>query len=373
MIYFDHAATSPLDPKVLEVMLPYLGEFYGNPSSLHSLGRKAKEGVELARMKVGLLFGKKMRSVIFTGSGTEADNLALATGVRWGQARGGSHIITSSIEHPAILRSLEEWEKRGIEVTYLRPNREGLISPSQVEEAIRPETFLISLMTVNNEIGTIQPVHRVQELARSRGVLFHTDAVQALATMGTQEFTDFDLLSLSAHKFNGPKGVGALIAREDLDLQPLIFGGGQERGIRSGTENVAAIVGLGEALERKQASLRGDRENMKKAKAHFLNILDRLEGVSLSTSQDQVAPNFIHLMVEGIDQDVLLFQLDKRGILASAGSACSAGATEKSHVLTSLGGDLSHRAPLRISLGPDHTEKDMEALFEALYDIRKTR
>ena len=373
MIYVDNAATSELHPLVLEEMLPYLKEFYGNPSSLHSIGRKSKKAVETARMKVASYFGRKMSHIYFTSGGTESDNLALASAIKIGKKEGKKHIITSSIEHEGILSALKHWEGQGIQVTYIDPDKNGNISPSSIEKEIRPETCLISIMTINNELGSIQEVREIQDLARKHGVLFHTDAVQAIHYLPDQFFYEFDMISISAHKFYGPKGVGALITGPSISLQPILFGGGQERGIRSGTENVAAIVGMAKALEINRETKEEEKQKVKELKDYFLNKIREEKGIELTVDQNMVSDHFIHLLIEGIHKDVLLYQLDKKGICASSGSACSAGATEESHVLKAIGLLEKDKAPLRMTINGKNSFEEMDYIANSLIEIRNRR
>lgn len=373
MIYVDHGATTKLHPKVLEEMMPYLTEEYGNPSSLHRKGRKAREAVDESRLKIASYFQVRMRNVYFTGCGTESDNLAIESAYALGKKQGKNHMITTSIEHPAVLSKCEELEKEGVRVTYLPPNEKGVIEGEDVKGAIEEDTFLISVMAINNEIGTIQRISEIKEIAQNYKIPLHVDAIQAIGHRKAEAFIGIDYLSLSPHKFNGPKGIGILITKEDIPLEPLIFGGGQERGYRGGTENVASIIGSAKALEIAQENLEEKNKEIQKLKEYFTEKIKNIPEIHWTISQESVAENSIHLRIEGIDRDVLLFQLDRRGICASGGSACSAGALEESHVLKSLGIHLENSASLRITLSHENTIEEMESIGEALKEIIERR
>ena len=370
-IYFDHSATTPLDPRVAQAMEPLLGANFGNPSSLHWAGRQAREAVELARCQVAALLNAQPNEIIFTASGTEADNLALS-GVIEALGPGDHHLITSAIEHPAILNTCRYLERRGVEVTYLPVNGEGLVKPTDLIQALRPTTRLVSIMAANNVVGTLQPVTELGRIARTRGVLFHTDAVQAVGKIPfDMQVQPIDLLSMSAHKLHGPKGIGLLYVREGVPLAPLIHGGGQERGLRSATENVAGIVGLGLAAEILRVEMADEA-------ARLVHLRDRLIDQVTATSPNAYLvghrylrlPGHICLGFAGQEGEAikLLLALDAAGIAISTGSACSAHhATEPSYILRALGFDpLQARGSLRITLGRFNTDAEVDRFLEVL-------
>ena len=371
-IYFDNAATTPVDPRVRAAMQPYLDGCFGNPSSLHVEGRTARAAVENARRQVAELVGASPSGVIFTGSGTEADNLALVGAAR---AFAGQpvHIVTSAIEHPAV-RETCAWlaQREGVTVTYTPVTPDGIVDPDAVAALIGPETRLVSIMAANNVVGTLQPVRELARVARARGVLFHTDAVQAASCVPLDMQRDgIDLLSLSGHKLYGPKGIGALVCAENVPLAPVIHGGGQERGLRSGTENVAAIVGFGEAA-RLCATMRGDEA------ARLVQLRERLiEGIRARVPNAYVIgdlyrrlPGHVCLGFAGQEGESikLMLALDEAGVAVSTGSACSAHkASEPSYVLTALGFDAFRaRGALRITLGRFNTEEEVDRFLDLL-------
>jgi cysteine desulfurase len=370
-IYFDNAATTPPDPRVLEAMRPCLDQFWGNPSSLYAEGRQAREVVDRARDQVAGLLGAEPGEIVFTASGTEADNLALQ-GALLAAGLPGSHLITSAIEHPAILACCRQLERLGLAVTRLPVDGEGLVDPADLQQAIRPETRLVSIMAANNVIGTIQPIAELAQVARSRGVLFHTDAVQAAGKVAFDLRTQpIDLLSLSGHKLHGPKGVGALYVREGLELWPLLPGGGQERGRRSGTENVAAIAGLGRAAELAAACRPAEAASLVRIRDHLVeNICERIKSTYLIGHRWRRLPGHICLGFDGLEGEAikLLLELDKEGISISSGSACGAiHAGQPSHVLEALGfGAFKARGSLRISLGRFNTMEEADRFLEVL-------
>jgi cysteine desulfurase len=370
-IYFDNAATTPPDPHVLDAMRPCLDPLWGNPSSLYAEGRQAREAVDRARAEVAKLLGAESGEIVFTASGTEADNLALQ-GVLLAAGLSGSHLITSAIEHPAILACCRQLERLGVAVTELAVDSEGLVDPAELERAIRPETRLVSIMAANNVIGTIQPIAELAQIARSRGVLFHTDAVQAVGKIAfDMRRQPIDLLSLSGHKLHGPKGIGALYVREGVELWPLLPGGGQERGRRSGTENVAAIAGLGRAAELAAACRPAEAARLVRIRDHLIeNIGQRIKNSYLIGHRWRRLPGHICLGFDGLEGEAikLLLELDKEGIAISSGSACSAiHAGQPSHVLEALGFDaLKARGSLRISLGRFNTLEEADRFLEVL-------
>lgn len=373
LIYLDHAATTPTDPQVVAAMLPYFTEHFGNPSSIHRAGRAALEALDDARDSVARVLGANRKEIIFTGGGSESDNLAIK-GVAFAQRQAGrgAHIITSAIEHHAVLHAFEYLQAFGFEVTILPVDSHGLIRPADLEAALRPDTVLVSLMYANNEIGTIQPLAELGALCRARGVPLHTDAVQAAGSLPLNvEALNVDLLTLAAHKFYGPKGVGVLYARRGIPLLPQINGGGQERRRRAGTENVAGIVGLATAL-RLADDRRADYATHSAALRDRLiaGILERVPLSSLNGHPSQRLPNNANIAFEYVEGESVLLLLDQHGIAASSGSACTSGSLEASHVLTALGLPYEQAiGSVRFSLGKDTTDADVDAVIEALPDM----
>jgi cysteine desulfurase len=378
-IYFDNAATTPLDPRVFEAAEPYLNKHWGNPSSLHQEGREAREAVETARSRVAALLGAEPDEIVFTASGTEADNMAI-----WGVAlaAGGKpcHFITSAIEHPAVLECCRNIEPFGVEVTLLPVDSEGIVDPSDLERAIRPETRLVSIMAANNVLGTLQPVAELARIARSRGVLFHTDAVQAVGKIPLDlGLLPIDLLSLSAHKLHGPKGVGALYVRKGVKLAPFVAGGGQEHGRRSGTENVAGVVGLGRAAEIARTEMATEAARLVQIREFLMeSIQERIGNVYFIGHRFRRLPGHVCLGFEGMEGEAikLLLKLDEAGIAVSSGSACSANhAGQPSHVLQAIGfNPIKARGSLRITLGRfnrmDEARRVLEILPDAVRSLR---
>ncbi len=370
-IYLDHAATTPVRPEVLEAMLPYFTQSGYNPSSLHAEGRRARAALDEARDRVAGLLGAQRKEIVFTGSGSEADNLAIFGVARARGGRGG-HLLSTAIEHPAVLRALDALRDEGWAVSLLPVDRDGLVDPAAFAAALRPDTVLASVMYANNEIGTVEPVARLAAIARERGVLFHTDAIQAAAYLPLDAAAlGVDLLSLSAHKFYGPKGVGALYVRDGTPLRPMIGGGGQEFGRRAGTENVAGIVGFAKALsmaagERDAASVRvaGLRNRLERA------ILASVEGVWINGGGAARLPGTSNASIRDVDGEQLLVRLDLEGIAVSGGSACASGALEPSHVIAALAGEPRGRfGTVRISLGRTTTAEEIDRLVALLPGI----
>jgi len=362
LVYLDHAATTPTRAEVLAAMLPYFQERWGNPSSLHFSGQEARAGVDLARQHVAALLGALPEEIVFTSSGTEADNQALI-GICLSQEKKGNHIITTKIEHHAVLHTAQFLEKRGRQLTYLPVDSHGLVDPDDVRQAITDKTILVSVMHANNEIGTIEPIAEIGAVCRERGVLFHSDAVQTVGhvPVNVREL-NVDLLSLSAHKFYGPKGVGALFVRKGVRVAPLIYGGGHERGRRSSTENVPGIVGLGEAARLAAQDLEWEM-------AHSVELRDALLAGVLKTVPDsmltghptQRLPNNASFVVRYIEGESMLLNLDFEGFAVSSGSACTSGSLEPSHVLLAIG--LSHEVShgsIRVSVGRGNTLAEVE-------------
>ena len=367
-VYMDHGATTPLREEALEAMLPYLKEKFGNPSSIHSFGREARKAITAAREKTARALGADPEVIFFTSGGTESNNMAIRGAAR---LKGKGRIITSAIEHHAVLDVCKDLEKDGFEVVFLPVDRYGMVDPRAVEEAIVPGTILVSIMMGNNEVGTIQPIREICTLARKRGVFVHTDAVQCVGQLPVDvKELQLDFLSLSAHKFNGPKGVGALYVRKGIPLPPIYRGGGQERKLRPGTENVAGIVGLGRALELAVAELPEKTARLQKLRDRLIAGLTSLEGVALNGHPKQRLPGNVHLSFQYIEGESLLLGLDLQGVAASSGSACTSGSLEPSHVLTAMG--LDHReahGSLRLTLGRGNTEADVDYVLQVLPPI----
>ncbi|NMB00182.1 MAG: cysteine desulfurase NifS [Firmicutes bacterium] len=369
-IYMDHAATTPLRPEVLEAMLPYLNDEFGNPSSVYSWGRGARQALDTARDTVSRLLGASANEIIFTSGGSEAANLALK-GVAWSYQNKGKHIITSAIEHHAVLDSVHWLGQQGFEITILPVDEEGFVSPSQLKEALREDTILVSIMHANNEVGTVQPISELGAIVREHGALFHTDAVQTAGVMKLNvDELNVDLLSLSAHKFYGPKGVGALYVRKGIRLHPLIHGGAQEKRRRAGTENVAGIVGLAKALELADAERDKENERLIKLRDRLIQGLCEIPHTKVNGSLTHRLPNNVNVCFEFIEGESMLLNLDMRGIAASSGSACTSGSLDPSHVLLAMG--LTHEVAhgsLRISLGRANTEADVDFVLQELPGI----
>lgn len=371
LIYLDHAATTPMFPEVLEEMLPYLTSDFGNPSSVYGLGQKSKNAIELARKRIATQLGAREGEIIFTSGGTESDNWAIR-GAALQNKEKGRHIITSAVEHQAVLHTCEQLEEEGFEVTYLPVDRYGFISISQLEQAIRGDTILISIMFANNEVGSIQPIAEIGRIARERGILFHTDAVQAVGILGIDvNRLKIDLLSLSGHKFNGPKGVGALFIRNGVKLSKCMNGGHQERNKRAGTENVAGIVGMGKALERSGFQ----RDQVEQRLTDLRNksiekILKRIPDATLNGHPTRRLPGNINISFPFVEAESIIILMDRRGIAVSSGSACTSGSFEPSHVLLAMGvpHEMAHGA-IRMTLSADTTEKQMDISIEALSNI----
>ena len=366
-VYADHAATTALSDTALNAMLPYLKGEYGNPSSLYRFAGQAKLALEQARADVAACLNAKPEEIYFTSCGTESDNWALR-GVAELRGKKGKHIITSAIEHHAILHTAEYLEKQGFQVTYLPVDAEGRVDPAAVKAAIRPDTILISIMTANNEIGTIQPIAEIGAIAREAGVLFHTDAVQAVGHIPVDvEALNVDLLSLSAHKFNGPKGMGVLYMRKPLRLPPLIHGGGQEKGRRSGTENVAGAVGLAAALKETVAALDTEMPRLTAMRDRLIDGLLTIPKSRLTGPREGRLPGAASFVFECIEGESILLRLDAAGICSSSGSACSSASLDPSHVLLAIGlpHEIAHGS-VRLTLGKENTEEDVDYLLETV-------
>ena len=370
-VYVDNSATTPMHPQVLEEMLPYFTEKFGNPSSIHSFGREAKQAMDRARDRVAKSLGARSGEIYFTGSGTEADNWALK-GTAYANRNRGNHIITSKVEHHAVLHTCQYLEKHGFDVTYLEVDEFGMVNPEDLKKEVNDKTVLISIMFANNEIGTIQPVEEIGKIAGERGIYFHTDAVQAMGNTAIDvERLNIDLLSISAHKIRGPKGVGALYIKKGVKIDNLVHGGAQERKKRSGTENIAAVVGLGKAAQLASDNLEGHVRKMTLLRDRLIGgIREKIEHVRLNGHPTQRLPNNINFSFDFIEGEALLLSLDMVGIAASSGSACTSGSLDPSHVLLATG--LCHETAhgsLRISLGDINTEEDIDYILEQLPPI----
>ncbi len=367
-IYLDHNATTPITPEVLAAMLPYLTEEYGNASSIHAFGQKARGAVEQARSSVAALIGARAADIMFTSGGTESNNHAILGAVAAAPGKA-KHVITSAIEHVAVLDSCKALAKRGIELTVLPVDREGLVNPEDVRSAIRPETVLITLMLANNEIGTIEPIEEIGKIAAEKGIVFHTDAVQAAGKIPIDvEKLGVDLLSISAHKFCGPKGVGALYIRKGTQLEPLMYGGHSERDRRPGTEDVAAIAGMGKAAELARTGMREESERIRGLRDRLeRGLLDRVPHSWGNGARAPRVPNTSNLTFPFIEGEAMVIALDLKGIACSTGAACSSGAVEPSHVLMALGlAPEDARATLRLSLGHQTTEEEIDFALETI-------
>ena len=370
-IYLDHAATTPTHPEVVKAMLPYFTDVFGNPSTIYSYGQEAKGAIEEARAKVAELIGARGEEIAFTSGGTEADNFALK-GVAYANEHKGNHIITTSIEHHAVMEVGKLLEKRGFQITRLLVDQYGLVDPDDVRKAITDKTILISVMHASNEVGTIEPVDEIGEIAREAGVYFHTDAVQTVGHIPVSvDELKVDLLSISAHKLYGPKGVGALYIRKGTKLVSLIHGGEQERGRRAGTENVPAIVGLGKAVELAGQEMGKEAERLAYLRDKLIEGLgEKIDHIRLNGHPRKRLPNNVNVSVDFVEGESILLNLDLEGISASTGSACSSSSLEPSHVLLALGlsPEQAHGS-LRFTFGRENTEEDMERVLEVLPGI----
>lgn len=371
IIYLDNAATTRLNPKVLDSMLPYLKENYGNPSSIHFLGRENKKAIDKAREQVAKSLNAQFNEIFFTGGGSESDNWAIK-GVAFANESKGKHIITTNIEHHAVLHTCKYLEKYGFEITYLPVKSNGIIDIEDLKKAIREDTILISVMFANNEIGTIQPIKEIGEIAREKGIYFHTDAVQAIGHIPIDvKELNIDLLSLSAHKFNGPKGVGVLYIKSGVNILSMIHGGGQERGKRAGTENVAGIVGLGEAIEIATKDIEKKSKHLITLRDRTIKeLINRIPDTILNGDPKKRLPGNINVCFKYIEGESILLMLDMKGLAASSGSACTSGSLKPSHVLLAIGlpHEIAHGS-LRLTLSEETTDKDMEYLLEVLPPI----
>ena len=371
MIYMDHSATTPVKKEVLEEMLPYFSEFYGNPSSVYQLSSKSKLAIDKAREQVAKGMGAKKNEIYFTGGGSETDNWAIK-GIAYRHREKGNHIITTKIEHHAVLHTCEYLQKQGFEVTYLDVDEYGMVRLEELEASIKDNTILISIMFANNEIGTIQPIKEIGEIARKHKVLFHTDAVQAVGSVKIDvNEMNIDLLSMSAHKLYGPKGVGALYIRQGTRIDPLIAGGAQERNKRAGTENIAGIVGTGKAVELAYEHLEENNSKLISLRERLIKgIQDNISHVRLNGHPEKRLPGNVNFCFQFIEGEALLLSLDMVGVAGSSGSACTSGSLDPSHVLLSIGlpHEIAHGS-LRLSLGLSNTEEEVDYVVDQLIGI----
>lgn len=370
-IYLDHAATTPTAPEVLAAMLPYFSECWGNASAVYATGREARRAVENARKEVAKAIGALPQEICFTSGGSESDNTAIR-GTARALREKGKHIITTAIEHHAVLKTCRQLEQEGFEVTRVRPDGEGRIDPEEIRKAIRKDTILVTVMAANNEIGTLEPIGEIGRICREQGVVFHTDAVQAAGAVAIDvREAGCDLLSLSGHKFYGPKGIGALYIREGTRLDPLIAGGQQERGFRAGTENLPGIVGLGKAITLAAENLDRNAGHMRRMRDRLTDgLLASVPGAALNGPREERLPNNCSIRFDGIDGEALLLRLDLAGIAASAGSACTAGNQETSHVLKAIGlTEEEAGSSLRLTTGIHTTEEEVDETVRTVREI----
>lgn len=364
-IYVDNAATTPMSDAAIEAMKPYLKEIYGNPSSLHTVGQIAKEALDKARARIAACLNARPEEIYFTSGGSESDNQAIRSATAFGARKGKKHIISTAIEHHAVLHTLDRLSEEGFEVTLLPVDKNGLVTAAQVKEAIRPDTALVTVMFANNEIGTIEPIAEIGKVCRDAGVIFHTDAVQAAGHVPVDvEAMNIDMLSLSAHKFHGAKGVGALYCKKRVPLSPHILGGAQERGRRAGTENLAGIAAMAAALCEACENMDKNAEHERKLRARLIDGLTKIPHSKLNGDRERALPGIVNVCFEGIEGESLLLHLDAKGICASSGSACTSGSLDPSHVLLALG--LKHEVAhgsLRLSLSPYNTDGDVDKIL----------
>jgi len=367
----DHSATSPVDPEVFEAMKPYFVDSFGNASTLYSLGREGKQAMEAARIEVASLINAEPKEIIFTSGGTESDNIAIK-GTAYKLKNKGNHIITTNIEHPAVDETCKYLEKKGFDVTYLPVGTDGIIKIEDLEAAITEKTILITVMHANNEIGTIQPIEEIGKIASERKIYFHTDAVQTVGKIPVDvKKMNVDMLSLSSHKLYGPKGIGAIYIKQGVRIEPLLHGGGHERGIRPGTENIPGIVGLGKACSIANVNLEADAQKLTTLRNRLIDgVLESNEKSYLNGDRTKRLPNNANFRFTGIEGESLILHLDSKGIAASTGSACSSTKLEPSHVLTSIGlEEVEAHGSLRISLGRENTEEDIKYAIKSIKEV----
>lgn len=371
MIYADNAATTKMSRTAINAMLPYMEEIWGNPSSLYEAGQKAAEALWSARERIAACIKAAPREIYFTSGGSEADNQAIISAARFGARSGKKHIVSTAFEHHAVLHTLEKLEREGFEVELLDVHENGMVYPEQVAAAVREDTCLVTIMYANNEIGSVMPISEIGSICRERKIPFHTDAVQAAGHLPIDvEQQGIDLLSLSAHKFHGPKGIGVLYARQGIPLVNLIEGGAQERGKRAGTENVPAIMSMAAALEEACANMDQDTEKLIKLRDRLIDGLSQIPHSALNGDKERRLPGNVNFCFEGIEGESLLLLLDDRGICASSGSACTSGSLDPSHVLLAIGRphEIAHGS-LRLSLCADNTEEDVEKILQAVPEV----
>ena len=370
-IYADNAATTKMSEAAIETMTDCVRNWYGNPSSLYTIGQKAKEKLEIAREEIAAVINASPREIIFTSGGSEADNQALLTAAINGKKQGKTHIISSAFEHHAILHTLNKLEKNGFEITLLPVHENGIIRLDELEQAIREDTCLVTIMTANNEIGTIQPIAEIGEICRIHGVYFHTDSVQAVGHLPIDvQAQNIDMLSASAHKFHGPKGVGFLYARKGIVLQNLIEGGAQERGKRAGTENLPGIMAMAAALKEAAANMEQNNAHLTEIRDYIIKGLSEIPHSALNGDAKQRLPGNVNFSFEGIEGEGILLLLDQKGISASSGSACTSGALDPSHVLLAIGRihDVAHGS-LRLSIGEDITKEQADYIIKSVKEV----
>ncbi|HIU10457.1 MAG TPA: cysteine desulfurase NifS [Candidatus Avidehalobacter gallistercoris] len=370
-IYVDNSATTKMSQTAVDAMLPYLADFYGNPSSLHSVGQKAAEAITLARAQIAALLDCTPQEIYFTSGGSEADNQALLSAAIIGERKGKKHIVSTAIEHHAVLHTLKRLQKQGFEVTLLDVHRDGLVRPQELAAAIRPDTCLVSVMFANNEIGTIQPIEEIGRICKEKGVMFHTDAVQAVGHIPVSvQKAQADFLALSAHKFHGPKGIGVLYARKGIPLTNLIEGGAQEKGKRAGTENIPAIMGMAAAMQEACNHLEENAAKMRAMRDRLLEGLSTIPHSTVNGDCEKRLPGNVNMCFEGIEGESLLLLLDDKGICASSGSACTSGALDPSHVLLAIGlpHEVAHGS-LRLSLSEENTMAEMEYIIKTVPEV----
>ena len=371
MIYFDNAATTKLDDEVLKEMMPYLTNMYGNASAIYELGRESRKAIEDAREKVAKVLNCEVGEVYFTSCGSESDNTAIKEIAR-ANKKNGNHIITSKIEHPAVIETCEQLKKEGFEITYIGVDEKGIVDLEEIKRAIKPTTILISIMFANNEIGTVEPIKEIGKIAKEHEIVFHTDAVQAVGNVRIDvEDMNIDSLSLSGHKFYGPKGVGVLYVKRGIEFQSFINGGHQERNKRAGTENAAGIVGIGKAIELAYQNLDEHNKKITELRDYFINqITAKIPKVKINGDMINRLPGNVNISFEGVDAEGLLLNLDLKKICASSGSACSAGSLEPSRVLLAIGLEKEMaKSSLRVTIGKYNTKEEVDYLIESLEEI----
>ena len=373
IIYMDNAATTAVSQEALETMLPFFRENFGNPSTIYSVGRNAKKELEIARERVAKALGASSKEIFFTSCGTESDNWAIKGAAFQGLKKGKNHIITSKIEHHAVLHTAQYLEKKGFDVTYLDVDSQGLVNPKDVENAITERTALVTIMYANNEIGTIEPIEEIGKICKDKGVLFHTDAVQAVGHVPIDvQKQNIDMLSLSAHKFHGPKGIGALYIRKGVHIETFMEGGAQERGKRAGTENTAEIAALGKAIETACNEIKEKNSKLIKKRDKLITELLKIERSRLNGHREKRLPGNVNISFEGIEGESLLLLLDMAGICASSGSACTSGSLDPSHVLLAIGlpHEIAHGS-LRLSLDESNTDEEIDFVIKKVSEAVK--